>query len=506
MNNSLKLSDIKSLSGGRVFLLFLLFLISLYEFYSMGIMGMALICLIPLLIGGLIFAFQFKMAVFWFIFIMNYIIMGLTRYYYLPVPVTALTIMPQIFLIMICIFDIREKSNAKYGNLMLLAIGIWVFYVILQIINRTCQLPISINAWFMNFMFYGLSFILIYFIVTTLIRSHARIMSFFRLWAILAIIANIWAWRQQNIGFDNTEWGWLMSGASRTHIIGGTIRYFSFFSDAANFGCSIAASAVAFYIIAITTSLRKDKILFLVAAVFSTYGFFVSGTRTGLLCFMVGVALYIVLSKSFKIAVPVALLGILFYCMLAFTQIGQGNMQIRRMRSAFNKEDASANVRDINKATLAKYLRDAPFGMGFNVDEDNVPANHKYKKVYQTSNDSTYVFMWQRVGIVGAVLFAIINGLILLGGCIITMFNLKNRACIGISAGFCCAFLAIQVGGYANHILTQYPNLLLYYGGMAIVYLLPSIEKEFELSENKLYAEQQERKRLKLEKKKQSRV
>ena len=472
----------------------------------MGIMGMALVCMIPVLIAGLYFSFQYKMAIFWYIFIMNYIVMGLTRYYSIPIPVTALTIMPQIFLIMVCIFDIREQSNAKYANLMLLSICIWCFYVILQLLNRTCLLPISFNAWFMNFLFYGLSFILAFFIITTLIRSRSRIMFFLRIWACLAIIADFWAWRQQNIGWDNSEWGWLMAGASRTHIIGGTIRYFSFFSDAANFGCSIAASAVAFYIIAITTKFKKDKILFFTAAFLCTYGFFVSGTRTGLLCFLVGVALYVLLSKSFKIAVPVAILGGIFYCMLAFTQIGQGNMQIRRMRSAFNKNDASANVRDINKATLAKYLKDAPFGMGFNVDEDNVPANHKYKKVYQTSNDSTYVFMWQRVGIVGAVLFAIINGLILFGGCIITMFKLKNRACIGIAAGFCCAFLAIQVGGYANHILTQYPNLLLYYGGMAIVYLLPGIEKEFEFGENQLYAKQQERKRLKLEEKKQSRV
>lgn len=493
-------------NGGRVLLLFLLFLIALYEFYSMGIVGMALVCMIPLMIAGLYFTFQQKMAIFWFIFIMNYIIMGLTRYYNLHVPVTALTIMPQLLLIMVCIFDIREHTNASYANLMLLAISIWGSYVILQLFNRTCMLPISFGSWFMNFMFYGLSFILTYFIITTMIRSHERIMKFLRIWAYLAIVADFWAWRQQNIGWDNTEWAWLQAGAMRTHIIGGSIRYFSFFSDAANFGCSIAASAIAFYIIAITTKLKKDKILFGIAALFSTYGFFASGTRTGLLCFAIGVVLYVILSKSFKIAIPVAILGGIFFFILAFTQIGQGNMQIRRMRSAFNKDDASANVRDINKAALAKYLKDAPFGMGFNVDEEHVPKNHKYKIVYETSNDSTYVFMWQRVGIVGAVIFAICNGLILLGGCIITMFRLKNKVCIGIAAAFCCAFIAIQVGGYANHILTQYPNLLLYYGGMAIVYLLPDIEKEFELYDNKLFAEQEEKKRLKLEKKLAKRV
>lgn len=114
--------------------------------------------------------------------------------------------------------------------------------------------------------------------------------------------------------------------------------------------------------------------------------------------------------------------------------------------------------------------------------------------------------MWQRVGIVGAVLFAIVNGLILIGGCIITMFRLKSKICIGIAAGMCCAFAAIQVGGYANHILTQYPNLLLFYGGMAIVYLLPGIEQEFITYEDKLFAEQEERKRIKQEKKLASRV
>lgn len=508
MNNSLsqRFADYRSQAGGRVLILFLLFLLALYEFYSMGITGYALVCMIPLSIVFILFSFQHKMVVFWYIFIINYIIMGLTRYYTVPIPITVLTIIPQIFLLAVCIWDVREHPNARYGNIMFLAILIWSAYIILQIFNETTMLPISLSAWGMNFTFFSLLFILAYFLITILIRTPERIMKLLRVWAYLAIIADLWAWRQQNIGWDDTEWGWLMAVGARTHLIGGSIRYFSFFSDAANYGCSIAASAVIFYIVAITTKQKKDKILLFIAALFSTYGFFASGTRTALVCFIAGVFLYVILSKSFKIALPVIVLGTLFYGFLAFTDIGQGNMQIRRMRSTFNKDDASANVRDINKATLAKYLKDAPFGMGLNVDEENVPANHKYKKVYETSNDSTYVFMWQRVGIVGAVLFAIVNSMILIGGCIITMFKLKNKMCIGIAAAMCCAFIAIQVGGYANHILLQYPNLLLYYGGMAIVYLLPSIEPEFVTYENKLVAEQEERKRLKLEKKRLSRV
>lgn len=139
-------------------------------------------------------------------------------------------------------------------------------------------------------------------------------------------------------------------------------------------------------------------------------------------------------------------------------------------------------------------MQDAPFGLGFNIDEGNVPSNHKYKIVYQTSNDSTYVFLWQRAGIVGEILFGIVNGIILLGGVFIVFVKLRSKVCLGIASAFCCAFTAIQVGGYANHILLQYPNLILYYGGMAIVYLLPGIEKDFDSYTKWLYDKQEEKK------------
>jgi hypothetical protein len=342
--------------------------------------------------------------------------------------------------------------------------------------------------------------------VTSLIRTPERIALLFRIWAYLSIAAAFWVWRQKTFGWDNAEWAWLLSGGMRTHLIGGSIRYFSFFTDAATFGCCLAASAVVFYIRALNTKIKKDRILFLITALLSTYAFFMSGTRTALACFIVGVALYVVLSKSLKIAIPVGILGGLFFFIMAFTTIGESNMQIRRMRSAFNPEDKSANVRDVNKAALKKYLQDAPFGMGMNIDEGKVPANHKYKIVYETSNDSTYVYMWQRVGIVGAILFAIVNGLILIGGCYTTMFVLKGKETTSIGAAYCCAFLSIQVGGYMNEILLQFPNLLLYYGGMAIVYLLPDIEEEFNQFEIKRLAKQEEERQIKLEKKLASRV
>lgn len=491
--------------GGRVIVLFLLFLFSMYLLYTSGITFLAAICMIPIAACFIFLALKHQNALFWYIYAINYFVMGLQRYGYITIQVTIVTVLPQLLLIIAIIIHPR-KSNNSLGTLMLFAIILWTFYLIIQVFNQTCGLPVSIGDWLTNLNFFSFYFILSYIIFSKIVNTPENIMRILRVWACFSIVATYWAWRQKTFGWDQAEWRWLVSGAMRTHMIGGSIRYFSFFSDAANFGCNMGASAAVFYIIALTSKLKKDKILFTITGIACTYSFFASGTRSGLVCFMVGIFLYIFLAKSAKLTATVLILGGAFVFVMAFTEIGQGNMQIRRMRSAFNTNDASLNVRDLNKQALKKYLQDAPFGMGINIDEGRIPKFNKFKIVQETSNDSTYVFFWQRTGIVGVYVFATMNILILIGGCFISFFKLNNKACKGIAAALCCGFLGIQAGGYANHILMQYPNLILFYGGMAIVYLLPAIESEYIAYEEKKVAELEEKKRLKEEKKKKSRV
>ena len=233
---------------------------------------------------------------------------------------------------------------------------------------------------------------------------------------------------------------------------------------------------------------------------------FASGTRTAIACFFAGLLVYIFLSKSIKFAIPIIIFAVVSFFLLAFTDIGQGNNQIRRMRSAFNKNDASANVRDINKETMAKYMKDAPWGIGMGIGNGDVPARNKYVVMSYIAPDSEYVFMWIHTGIIGVTVFSISMFLMFAGACWIVLFKLKNKSLIGIGAGFCCAFAAIQLGAYANQVLYQYPNGLLFFGGLAIVYVLPYLEKDWEIYEQSRLEEQRKRRLLKLEKKKASRV
>jgi hypothetical protein len=293
-----------------------------------------------------------------------------------------------------------------------------------------------------------------------------------------------------------------------THILsGGTlIRYFSTHNDAANFGINAGAAAVVFFVVAITTRIKTDRYFYAITGVLTTWAMFQSGTRTALFCLIGGFAVYLVLSKSLKIIVPSAIVGGFFLFILVFTDIGNGNQQIRRMRSGFNKEDASANVREINQAAIRKYIADAPWGIGIGIGYENVPANNKFRRMATIPPDSEYVFIWLRTGVIGITLFLITTAIMFIGACWIVFFQLKSSSLRGIGSGMCCAFLAIQLGGYGNQVLMQFPNCLVFYGGLSIVYILPLMEKGWIEWVNKELAIQEEKKRLKLEKKRASRV
>ena len=496
--------------GGRVLLLFLLFLLALYNFITVGFTTFAIICIIPLFILGIYVAFRFPHSVLWTLVIFNYFIHFLNKNdWILPagIPISIYNEILEIILISITLIDIRKESHwGRAANMMLFAVMLWTLLCTIEVFNDTCGLGINVGGWFSGIRL--MAFQLVYFVIifALYIDSPKSLMVYLRIWAGLALFSVFWVWKQQNIGFTVAEQGWLNAEGARTHLVNGITRYFSTFNDAANYGCNSAATSVAFFIFALTSKIKIDRILFLITGMAVLWGMFASGTRVAIASFFAGLIVYIFLSKSVKLAIPIILFGLTAFFLIAFTNIGQGNSQIRRMRSAFNKNDASANVRDINKATIAKYLKDAPWGIGLGVGNGDVPARNKYVVMSYIAPDSEYVFVWIHTGRIGLTIFLISMFIMFVGACWIVLFRLKNKTLVGIGAGLSCAFAAIQLGAYGNQVLYQYPNGLIFFGGLAIVYVLPYLEKDWEAYEQTRLEEQEEKKRLKLEKKKASRV
>jgi len=492
--------------GGRVLLLLLLFLLALYQFIHAGFAPFAVICLSPILILAVIVTFRHKMLLFWGLIIVNAFLQNKNLSF--PGPMSLYNEAFEMILLALALIDVKNSHFERLGNLMLLTLIIWCSYCTIQVLNDTCNLGINVGAWYTGARMMAFQLLYAFLVFSIYISKPNILIKYLYIWGITALFAAFWVWKQKYIGFTSVENSFLFGVGRVTHYLqGGTlIRYFSIYNDAANFGVGIASIGVAFIIFGITAKIRKFKIFFLTVGFASAWAMFPSGTRTAIAAMMAGFLTYIFLSKSFKIAIPFTLVFGLFVFILVFTNIGQGNQQIRRMRSAFNKNDASSNVRAINQQTMKKYLKEAPFGIGVAQGYGSVPANNKYALMSTIPADSEYVYIWIRTGVVGITVFLICTAIMLIGACWVVFFTLKSPSLRGIGAGLCCAFVSLQLGGYSNQVIMQFPNCLQFYGGLTIVYVLPYIEKEWIEYENEQLAIEAEKKRLKLEKKLASRV
>lgn len=495
-------------NGGRVLLLFLLFLLSIYSLVNSGINGMAMYLALPFSILFVYLAFSYRMFAFWLLFLINYFVMFLSKEGKMPLPASLPNELLELILIAIAIIDLRESHFENLANLMLVGILGWCAFCIIELFNDTCGLGMNVSAWFTGIRLMAFQLLYAVIVFALYINTPKRIYQLFFAWACCALFAVFWGWKQKNIGWTSGEAHWLfVQDHQRQHMVNGIIRYFGTFTDAANYGIHMAAAAVGFFIITITNRIKKYRLFFGIAGILCTWAMFQSGTRTAMFCLIAGIIVFLFLSKSIRIIVPVSIVFGLFIAMLMFTKIGQGNNQIRRMRSAFNaSEDASLNVRDINKQSIAKYMKDAPWGIGIGIFAQDIPAWNRYKILAAIPPDSEYVFIWVRTGWIGVSWFTICNIIMLLGACYTVFFRIKNRSVMGIGAAWCSAFVAIHLGGYANQILMQFPNVLIFWGGLTTVYFLPKLEPEFEVYEAKELAIETEKKRLKLEKKLASRV
>ena len=495
-------------NGGRVSLLLLLFLLAIFEFITAGFNAFAIVCALPIVVLVVLAAFRYQLLTFWALIFVNYILQWHSISLPSGIPMSMYNEMFEIILIALAIINVKDAKFERTANLMLYALLIWCGYCTLQVLNDTCGIGIDVGGWYTAARM--MAFQLMYaFLVYILYISNPKILiKYLYVWGALALFGAFWIWKQKNIGFTPAENAWLQTRGRTTHILqGGTlIRYFSIYSDAANCGIGIASTAVAFIIFGITSKIKKHKVFFLITGIANVWAMFPSGTRTAMVCLMAGFMAYIFLSKSFRIAVPFTLTFGFLAFILIFTTIGNGNQQIRRMRSAFDKNDASANVRELNQEAMKKYMKEAPWGIGMNVGYQNVPANNKYTFMATVPPDSEYVFIWIHTGVIGITTFLICTAIMLIGACWIVFFTLKSPSLRGIGAGFCCAFVSQQLGGYGNQVLMQFPNCLIFYGGLSIVYILPWIENEWIVYEQEQLAIQEEKRRLKLEKKKQSRV
>lgn len=443
--------------------------------YAIG----ALAACLPFILLATYYLFK-KPAILFFIFLLvNYFIMGINRYGFIPVPITA--IIDSLFgLLMIALIFKGSYERTSYKESLNPFTGVslvWFLYCLAEILNNTSG-SVNVAAWYQ-----GVRSMAVYPLVTAMVvplvmKRYRDIQWFLLLWAVLTILAAFKGYWQRSRGFDSYELAWLFGVGGRTHLINTGIRYFSFFTDAATFGASMGLSMVVFGIGILYCKKYWRKAIYLIAALGGMYGMIISGTRGSLIVPFAGLFLFVLISRNWKMVAG----GILFIAMslvfLKMTTLGDGNQFIRRMRTSFDLNDPSFQTRLINREALSKDMQNLPVGLGIGVSRENINAGNFYYDTATTPPDSWYVTIWTRTGIVGLYIYLGVLSFTILYGSYVLMFRVKNKELRGTLTGMLCGVFGVMLAAYGGDCYSQFPNGFLIYTCQTLVIISPYIDKK----------------------------
>lgn len=374
----------------------------------------------------------------------------------------------------ICLVQLSndEHTDWKLGqNVMTYMFLAWLFFYFLEILNPNNVLA----AWNINLTPYALIPLICAFVVPLVIRTKKDIELLLIIWSVFVIIFTLKGYWQKNHGFSSKDLYFLYAlGGWRTHIIWSGIRYFSCFSDAANYGVHAAMSAVVFAISAFFVESKWKRIYFILVAVAALYGVGISGTRSAMGVLMGGMLMITIIAKNWKAILGGVFVSISIFSFFYFTNIGNGNQYIFKMRSSFHPtEDASYLVRLENRQRMKDLMAVKPFGYGIGLSK---AGNFESKEQMPYPPDSWLISVWVETGIIGLILYLSIHGILFMWCSWILMFRIRNKDLRGLAAAWLCTNAGFFIAAYVNDVM-QYPNQLPLYIGFALCFAAPHIDK-----------------------------
>ena len=401
------------------------------------------------------------------IFTFNYFAMGIMRYKSIDGISVIFDALLVCNLILIVIHGLILKNiEWKYcNNLMTWILIVWAIFCLLEVVNPTAVF----DGWYLSrlLMYGGL---ITSIIASLTVNEFKQVKALLLLYSIFTLLAVVKCYMQKTFGFDYAEQAWLEEGSKSTHIIATGIRYFSFFTDAGNFGSNMGCAGIVFALVAFCINNKGLKVYYFIVSAFSIHAMMLSGTRGAMIVPLGGIALYIIISKNIR-AMAIGGISLAFiYVFFAFTTIGQGNAEIRRMRTAFNPDkDPSYIVRKTNRAILGAYLKNKPFGEGLGLSGvENKRTS--YRLTTSIPHDSWYVKIWVETGIVGISLYLVSLVAIVGRSMYILMFKVRNPEVRGILGAMLCGIFGMMLSAYGNAFWGQFPTMILSYIFLALCF------------------------------------
>lgn len=365
-----------------------------------------------------------------------------------------------------------ETTDWSLGaNMMVVLCSIWLLYYLAEAFNPNNVM----EAWNICITPYALLPVLCAFLVPLVVRDVKAIEWLLYIWAAFILIATLKGYWQRNYGFSERDRYFLYAlGGWRTHIIWSGIRYFSCFSDASAYGIHSGMSTVVFSISAFFVKAKWKRIFFLFVAVCSIYGMGISGTRSSMAIIVGGLMMMTLISKNLKAMIISGITVTAVFIFFYYTDIGNGNPFIYKMRSAFHPmEDMSYLTRVENREKMKELMAVRPFGYGIGLSKaGRFPA----KDVMPYPPDSWLVSIWVETGIAGLIVYLLVHGTLFAWCAWLLIFKIKDKNLRGLAAAWLSMNAGFFISTYAADSF-QYPNPMPVYVGFAVCLAAWQIDK-----------------------------
>lgn len=380
-----------------------------------------------------------------------------------------------LLLIWIAVLILNNEFDWKSLNNDLVKLMLaWFIISFIEVINPAGA---SVRGWIQEIRSTALFPILIIPLAFLLFNSEKKLDAFLIVILLMSFLASLNGIKQQHIGLSPGEQRFLDEGGALTHVLWGKLRVFSFYSEAGQFG----ASQASFVLIALALALGPFKIwkriILLILSVFFVYGMLISGTRGALFALITGAFFAIFLTKNVKVLSLGFIVALMFLFVLKFTNIGNNNYAIYRMRTGLDPQEASLNVRLNNQRVLSEYLKSHPFGGGLGVIGAWGKEYNRDKFLSTIEPDSYWVKLWAMYGIVGFT-FWFSMMMYLFGKSCGIIWKIKDEklrykaiALISSSAGiFFCS--------YGNEVMNAMPSAIVVSLSFAFVFMCAKFDQE----------------------------
>ncbi len=468
------LNPFETLSGSNklgtpkyIFLILGMAVVSAFLLGTSGVPAGIGLILLPFILIYLNFFFRYPIIGFYTSIVLGFLLLGAARYIkgvQIGLAMDGILVFTYIALI----FNrFKDRIDWKPANkdVTILAL-IWFGYSLVEAVNPEMR---SFAAWLAGMRGVSLYMVLMIPMVLLFINTNRKFDYFLILWGVFSLLASFKGIIQNTIGVDPWEKAWLDGGAYVTHILFGKLRIFSFLCDAGQFGANQGYSAVVAIIVSLVETNKRRKIFYLIVGVLGIYGMFLSGTRGAMSVPLAGFGLYFILKKNKAVMITGFVVLVLVYGFFKYTMIGQDNQQIRRMRSAFDPNDASLQVRLENQKKLSVYLATRP--LGGSIGHAGVKAQKYLPNAFlsNVATDSWYVLIWAEQGIIGLSLHLFILFYILIKGSYNVMFRIRDPILKIKIAALASGMFGVMVASYGNAVLGTMPTGMLIYTGMAIM-------------------------------------